>query len=191
MIMMNIFDKIKDILEANPCAVIAIDGMCASGKTTFASRLSEEFGFQTVHTDDFFLPFDMRTQERLSLPGGNIHRERLIDEVITPLKEKRDAVYRVFDCSSGTYTEKRTVFYGRPVIIEGVYSLHPEIPDIYDFKMFFCISPETQLERIGKRNGTEALEVFKEKWIPFENRYLKKFGIPEKCDIILTGMGLK
>lgn len=189
--MMDIFDKIKEILEANPQAVIVLDGMSASGKTTFANKLAEEFGFQIVHTDDFFLPFDMRTQERLSQPGGNVHYERLIEEVIIPLKEKRDAEYRVFDCSSGTYTEKRTVIYGRPVIIEGAYSLHPEIPDIYDLKIFFCISPELQLERIEKRNGAQALEMFKEKWIPFENRYFSEFGISGKCDIVLTEEDLK
>lgn len=191
MIMINIFDKIKDIIEANPQAVIAADGMCASGKTTFAHRLAEEFGFQIVHTDDFFLPFDMRTQERLSQAGGNVHYERLLEEVIIPLKEKRDAEYRVFDCSSGTYKEKRTVIYGRPVIIEGAYSLHPGNPDIYDLKIFFCISPQLQLERIEKRNGAQALEAFKEKWIPFENRYFSEFGISGKCDVILTEEDLK
>lgn len=191
MVMKKLLDKIKEILEDNPQAVIATDGMCASGKTTFAEKLAEEFGFQVVHTDDFFLPFDMRTEERLSQPGGNVHYERLVDEVIIPLKEKRTFEYCVFDCSSGTYGKSRKITHGRPVIIEGAYSLHPEIPDIYDLKLFFSVSSETQLERIEKRNGIQALEVFKEKWIPFENRYFKEFGIPEKCDVVLTEEDLK
>ncbi len=178
------FDKIKETLESKPCAVIAVDGMCASGKTTLASRLSEEFGFEIIHMDDFFLPFEMRTERRLSQPGGNIHYERFVEEVIIPLKENKDFEYNVFDCSSGKYGKKRKFHYGRPVIIEGAYSLHPEIPDIYDLKMFLKIPPEAQLMRIKKRNGDRALEVFKEKWIPFENNYFDAFRIREKCDII-------
>ena len=183
--MKDLFNKIKNILIANPCAVIAIDGMCASGKTTLSAELAEKFGFQIVHTDDFFLPFDMRTQERLSQAGGNVHYERLTEEVIIPLKEKRCAEYRVFDCSTGDFGEKTRIEQGRPVIIEGAYSTHPEIPDIYDLKIFSQISPVTQLERIEKRNGVKALEVFREKWIPFENRYFDAFGIREKCDVII------
>ena len=183
--MKNLLDKTKQTLGVNPRAIIAIDGMCASGKTTFANRLSEEFGFEIVHTDDFFLPFEMRSEERLSQSGGNIHYERLIDEVIIPLKENKDFEYRVFDCSVGDYNEKRKILHNKPVVIEGAYSLHPEIPDIYDLRIFFCISSETQLARIEKRNGTQALKAFKEKWIPFESRYFDAFSVEEKCDIVI------
>lgn len=182
--MKNLFDKIKKTLNSHPRAIIAIDGMCASGKTTLATLLSEEFGFETIHMDDFFLPFEMRSEERLSQPGGNIHYERFIEEVIIPLKENKDFEYRIFDCSSGEFNGKRKILHNNPVIIEGAYSLHPQIPDIYDLKIFLQISPEAQLERIKMRNGDQALEVFKEKWIPFENNYFDTFGIREKCDII-------
>ena len=69
--------------------VIAIDGRCASGKTTFALRM-EAFGFYTVHADHFFLPPDLRTPERLALPGGNIHSERFLTEVAMPLAQGLD-----------------------------------------------------------------------------------------------------
>ncbi len=182
--MEKLFNRIKETLGSKPCAVIAVDGMCASGKTTLANLLADEFGFEIVHTDDFFLPFDMRTEERLSQPGGNIHYEQIVEEVVIPLKENRDFEYSVFECSSGTYGKRRKIRHGKPVIIEGAYSLHPEIPDIYDLKIFLQISPELQLERIKNRNGAQTLEIFKEKWIPFENRYFVAFGIREKCDII-------
>lgn len=178
-------EKIKEILLSDPTAVIAIDGMCASGKTTFAKQLEDEYRLQVIHMDDFFLPPDMRTAERLSTPGGNVHYERFVEEVIIPLKNGNDSEYRVFDCSAGDFTEKRKIFYGKPVIIEGAYSTHPGIPDICNLKVFFKVSPETQLERIEKRNGAKALEAFKEKWIPLENRYFKAFSVEEKCDIII------
>ncbi|MBQ2848254.1 MAG: AAA family ATPase [Clostridia bacterium] len=183
--MNHLINQITELLETKSNAVIAIDGMCASGKTTFAELLSERFGIQVIHTDDFFLPFEMRTDERLSRIGGNIHYERFIKEVITPINERQDFEYRIFDCSTGTYCSRKSICANKPIIIEGAYSLHPEYPDIYDLKIFFQTSSETQLTRIEKRNGSDALKTFKDKWIPFENRYFDAFKIKEKCDITI------
>ena len=184
--MNNLKEKIKELISQKPTAVIAIDGMCASGKTTLANALSEEFGMQIIRMDDFFLPFAMRTAERLSQPGRNIHYERFVKEVACPLRNGSDFEYRVFSCAEGDYTAVRSICASKPIIIEGAYSLHPEIPDIYDLKIFLQINPETQLERIKNRNGTEALEAFRSKWIPFENKYFDSFSIKEKCNLIIN-----
>ena len=58
--------------------IIAIDGRCAAGKTTLAARLAKELGGDVIHMDDFFLPPALRTQERRSEPGGNVHYERFL-----------------------------------------------------------------------------------------------------------------
>ena len=67
--------KIKEIihrrLKENGRMKLAIDGMAASGKSTLACKLAEEFGGEVIHMDDFFLPMDLRTAERLEEPGGN------------------------------------------------------------------------------------------------------------------------
>ena len=183
--MNNLKKTIKELLCIKPDAVIAIDGMCASGKTTLANRLSEEFEMQVIRMDDFFLPAAMRTPERLSQPGGNIHHERFIEEVIAPLKNRTDFEYRVFSCTESDYTAAKSICASKPIITEGAYSLHPEIPDIYDLRIFLRVSPETQLERIESRNGAKALEIFKEKWIPLENRYFDAFSIKSKCEITI------
>lgn len=184
--MNNLKNIIKNLISEKPDAVIAIDGMCASGKTTLSSALAEEFGMQIIHMDDFFLPPEIRTPERLSQAGGNVHYERFVEEVIIPLKNGTDFEHRVFSCAEGGYNAVKSVFASMPIIIEGAYSTHPEIPDIYDLKIFLRISPEVQLERIENRNGAEALEAFRSKWIPFENKYFDAFSIEEKCDIIIN-----
>ncbi|MBQ3006302.1 MAG: uridine kinase [Clostridia bacterium] len=179
-------NKIRELLLRKPDAVIAIDGMCASGKTTLASTLADEFSMQTIHMDDFFLPPAMRTPERLSQPGGNVHYERFTEEVASSLGKGTDFEYKAFSCAAGGYTAVRSICASKPIIIEGAYSTHPVIPDIYDLKIFLKISPETQLERIKKRNGAQALEAFQSKWIPFENKYFEAFSIVSKCDIIIN-----
>ncbi len=178
----NIMKSVRKILNEKPNAVIAIDGTCASGKTTLAQKLADEFNIRVIHMDDFFLPYDLRTAERLAQAGGNVHYERFIDEVAENIINNRDFKYRIFSCKEGRYTGTKSILANRPIITEGAYTLHPEIPDIYDFKIFSDTDLKTRLERIEKRNGKEALAVFESKWIPMENLYFETYSIKEKCD---------
>ena len=59
-------------------AVVAIDGRCGSGKTSLAALIAALFPCNVFHMDDFFLPPALRTPERLSQPGGNVDRERML-----------------------------------------------------------------------------------------------------------------
>ena len=184
--MEKVLKEIQKIILQKGRITIAIDGPCASGKTTLANTLSETIDAQVIHMDDFFLPFDMRTEERLSQPGGNTHYERFISEAVTGIKNGKSFKYGVFDCHTGNISYSETISPSKNIIIEGAYSLHPEIPDdIYDLKIFVEIDIQTRLERILERNGAEALEIFKSKWIPFENRYFEEHDIKSKCDVIL------
>ena len=74
------------LLATNPGRplIAAIDGRCASGKTTAAELLQKQFGWTVVHADDFFLRPEQRTPERYAEPGGNLDRERLREEVLLP-----------------------------------------------------------------------------------------------------------
>lgn len=185
-IMDRILKEIEKTILQKGRITIAIDGPCASGKTTLANYLSDKIDAQVIHMDDFFLPFDMRTEKRLSQAGGNVHYERFADEVVNVIKNGKSFKYGVFDCHTGNVINSEPISPLKNIIIEGSYSLHPEISDdIYDLKIFLEVDGETQLERILNRNGAEALKVFKSKWIPLENKYFEEFDIKSKCDIVL------
>jgi len=165
--------------------LVAIDGRCGSGKTTLSRLLEYVYDCNVFHADDFFLPLEMRTEERLSAPGGNMHRERLLSEVIIPIKEKRTAQYRKFICSSCTFSEPYS-FSEKPLnIIEGSYSLHPELRDYYDLRIFADIDSKTQLERIKARESEDSFNAFIEKWIPMEERYFSQCNVEQCADIII------
>lgn len=183
--MKKIIDKAKQILSEKNRIIIAIDGYCASGKTTLATHLTEVFDAQVIHMDDFFLPPDMRTEKRLSQAGGNVHYERFCDEIIAGLESGEAFTYNKFSCHTDDYSKSELISPDRNIIVEGSYSMHPKIPNIYDLKIFLEADYGTQLERILNRNGEDALEVFKSKWIPLENRYFDEFNIKSKCDIII------
>ncbi len=171
-------------LVARGRAVIAIDGNCASGKTTLANEIQQVFGGTVIHADSFFLPPFMRSDDRVSEPGGNFHYERFKSEVIDNLKSDMPFTYGVFNCRHGEITDIVTVDEQSLIIIEGSYCMHPKLEADYDLRIFCCTDLQTQIERIGKRNGEDALVNFTEKWIPLENRYFDVFGIPDTCHII-------
>ena len=78
--------------------LVALDGRCAAGKTTIAAQMARQYGWGVVHLDDFFLQPIQRTPQRMAEPGGNLDRERLIAEVLEPLRAGQQGSYRLFDC---------------------------------------------------------------------------------------------
>lgn len=166
--------------------IIAIDGRCAAGKTTLAKKLSAALSAPVVHMDDFYLPFAARTPERLAQPGGNLDRERFIAQVCAPLSRGEAFHYGVFDCSRGVIAGERAVPRADIVIIEGAYSLHPELRGIYGMRIFCDIDRETQLLRLRSRESAESFRQFVERWIPMEEKYLSAFDVKSLCDIIYT-----
>ena len=138
-----------------------------------------------VHMDDFFLPVELRTAERLKEPGGNVHYERFLTEVTPHLNKGEAFTYQRFDCSRMKLGSRVYVPSSPIVIVEGAYSCHPILEDTMSLKVFVDVSSNMQLERIEKRNGLEKRKVFQEKWIPMEEVYFSAFQIMENADIIL------
>ncbi len=176
-------EKISLLLKTKERVIIAIDGRCASGKSTLSEVLREQLSCNVFHMDDFFLRPEQRTEERLSEPGGNVDRERFMEEVLCPLHEGKDFSYRPYSCKTSSLGEPVTVNPHRINIIEGSYSCHPDMWDYYDLHVFLDVPKALQLERIAKRNGKEALEVFMAKWIPLEEKYFEAFDIKNRCEI--------
>ncbi len=176
-----LISKIETMLQEKKQIVVAIDGYAASGKTTAAKYLSEYYDGNVVHMDDFFLPFELRTAERMAEPGGNIHFERLTEQICLPLSEGKAFAYAAFDCSTGTYKESILKEPKAVTIFEGAYCMYPgRIP--YDVSAFFWCREEVQYERVLKRNGPEKLEAFQNRFIPMEHKYFAAFQIPESAE---------
>ncbi len=165
--------------------IIAIDGRCAAGKTTLAEQLREKLGCNIIHADSFFPRPEQRTAERMNEPGGNLDRERLITEVMLPLSRGEAFFYRPFNCAAQSLSEEIHVKPNAITIIEGSYSCHPKLWDYYGLRMFLTVAPEEQLRRIERRNGTDALPIFRERWIPLEEKYFAELHIAERCDIVI------
>lgn len=165
--------------------VIAIDGRCASGKTTMAQMLAELTGAGVVHMDDFFLPMELRTPERLQEPGGNVHYERVLEEVLPYISKTEGFSYGRFDCGQMGIAGRRFVEAGNLRIVEGAYSCHPKLGDYMSLRVFSDVDASVQLERIKDRDGENALKAYRERWIPMEEAYLETYDIRVMADIVL------
>lgn len=167
--------------------LLAIDGRCGSGKTTLALHLREHYGEKAslYRMDDFFLPFELRTPERMAQPSGHMDAERFQREVLLPLKRGDPFTYGVYDCQTGTMQEKPGSV--TPLaIMEGSYSLHPLLREFYDVKVFMTTDIHTQRQRLLAREGETRFQRFLTDWIPREESYFSAYQIEQSADFIIT-----
>ncbi len=184
-----LYSAIERLAAEKETVNIVIDGKCGAGKTTFAAYLVAVYECNVIHMDDFFLPPALRKEGRLTVPGGNVHYERFIDEVGPGLRNGEPITYRVFDCAMMDYNGVVTLPPKPLNIVEGSYSLHPELASLYDLKVFMTVSEEEQKRRLlerskGKSKEKGGYQLYLDKWIPLENRYFKAYRIPQNCDFI-------
>ena len=179
-----LFAQIDKMLEQGEVN-LAVEGGSASGKSTLGDLLEKVYGCVVLHMDDFFLRPEQRTLERFAEPGGNVDRERFLEEVLVPLGNREDISYRRFDCSTFTVQPPVMIKPSRLTVVEGAYSMHPELAGYYNFSVFLDITPEFQKKRIMKRNSPQFAERFFTEWIPMEHVYFDTMKVKERCDMVI------
>lgn len=180
-----LYPLIDGYLRSGRPLTLAIDGCCAAGKTSLALRLQQKYHCPVFHADDYFLQLHQRTPERLSQPGGNMDRERLLQEVLLPLSRGEDAVCRRFDCAAMALLPPVRVPYAPFQIVEGSYCMHPDLLPYYGRSVFLRISPALQRVRILRRTSPEKARQFFDRWIPMEQLYFQQLHPEKNCDILL------
>lgn len=185
----QIYSKLSQKINSDDFpTLIAIDGRCAAGKTTLSAWLQERFEYtvNVIHMDDFFLQPNQRTTQRMQEPGGNIDYERFGKEVMQPLSCSKHFSYQIYDCKVGKLSSRIYVEPAKISIIEGSYSCHPTLWDFYTLRIFLDVEPEEQLRRIYSRNGENEVSVFRDKWIPLEEKYFAAYQIQERSDFVFS-----
>ena len=177
-----LFRELERLRDQGERAVVAIEGRCASGKSTLAAKIEERLNLPVVHMDDFFLRPGQRTRERLAKPGENIDHERFRKEVLEPFAAGEAPAYRPYSCQTGELGEPVSLGPSPVVVVEGSYSCHPALWEYYHRRVFLTVDPEEQLRRIEERDGQVQLQNYREKWIPLEERYFSACQVEDRCD---------
>ncbi len=187
--LLPLFVAVDRKLAAGQRVLLAIEGGSAAGKSTLAQLLNHVYDCAVAHMDDFFLRPGQRTRERLEEAGGNVDRERFLQEVLLPLRRGETVAYRRFDCSVQEIQAPVPLRPTQLTVVEGAYSMHPDLREHYDLSLFLKVRPELQRERIRGRNSPELQKRFFEEWIPMEERYFAAMGVEAACDLALeTGI---
>ncbi len=182
--LLPLFAAVDRKLAAGQRICLAIEGGSAAGKSTLAQLLNHVYDCTVFHMDDFFLRPEQRTKERLEEVGGNVDRERFLQEVLLPLSRGETVRYRRYDCATGAMEESKPMNATALTVVEGAYSMHPELRGQYDLSVFLSITPQLQRQRILVRNSPEMQQRFFETWIPMERRYFEAMHIEEACDLV-------
>jgi len=166
-------NKLCHYLKANSSKgvpfIIAVDGLGGAGKSFFSNKLSSYLkDCLVIKFDDFYLP-----ESNASIIRSNFDWHRLLEQVLTPLKNNLPCNYQIFNWEKYDLGEWRKVKATKFVIIEGVTSARLELRPFLDFIIFIETSSEVRLRRGIERDGIEAIELWINDWIPREIGYLE------------------
>ena len=151
--------------------LVAIDGRSCSGKSCLAAYLGEKLSAPVLHIDDFYLPFAQRTAQRMEQAGGHIDAERFCQEVLEPVSQGKEILYRPYRAHHDFWESEQKIPANSIYIVDGSYSFLPQLVDFYHYKIFLTTTPSVQLSRLLKREGREKTEQFLTRWIPAEEKY--------------------
>ncbi|WP_461370753.1 uridine kinase family protein [Candidatus Darwinibacter acetoxidans] len=181
-----VFREIERLLSTRKQVVVAIDGRSGSGKSSLAKLLQDVYGCSTISMDHFFLRPEQRTAARLQEPGGNVDYERFQEEVGVKLRGTQPFHYRIFNCQDGSFTSSPSVNPEGLTVVEGSYSHHPNLQNLYDLKVFLTVPQEVQRDRILQRSGAVLFQRFEKEWIPLEELYFSTLKIEDQSHISIN-----
>lgn len=177
-------------LAASP-VLVGIDGQGGAGKSTLARQLMRALGSTAlvVEGDDFYR--DMPEVARVALDARQgidqyFDWQRLRREVMEPVRRGEPALrYQRYDWergSLGTWVEIPTPDV---VVVEGVYTLRPELRDFLHVKVYVEASEETRRQRQITR--AENSNAWIERWMAAEDLYVADTAPRAVADLVVTG----
>jgi uridine kinase len=170
----EISNRVRELSASKQLILIGIDGCGGSGKSAFAAELSQSLdAAQIIHMDDFYRTSQERNSETNPRSiGWQFDWQRLETEVLKPLTTRGFAQYRQYDWNTDCLAEMRNIRAQSPIIIEGVYTLRPELLSYYDLRLWINCPKDLCLQRGMKRDGEQSRSRWEDDWMKEEERYM-------------------
>ena len=182
-------------------AVIGVNGVDASGKTTFARSLCTYLracgrNTQLIHLDDFHNPREVRRRGSDEI-DAYIHNafnlELLVDELLAPAKEGREVnrELMLLDIDTDRPSVPRTFHIDREgiVVLEGVLLYREPLDSFFTYRVFLDIAFDEVLRRAAARDipkyGEGFLDRYRRKYIPIQQWYLDTHHPKGRCDLVI------
>jgi hypothetical protein len=174
--------------------VVGVDGLAASGKTTFTTALAAaDPGLDVVSVESFLEP-DGRELPRRSpadLIAAGLDWRRLRSQVLLPLGRDQAARYEVHPPPGAGSPLLRELPVGGIVLVEGLYACMAQLADLYDFRIWVeCAAEirELRLRRHPERDDPVGGGSELDAWSG-EPAYVSGQDPAARADLLVDGSG--
>lgn len=177
-----------------PCLVIAISGLSASGKTTLARDLAEELDATLLQMDDYYrdIPSGCAVEE-LNWDEPEIFHLNEWREHLEALARGESVAVPKYDFRTSLRSGYREVRPSGVIIAEGQFALHPSaIPNHHCLNVFVEIPVEEAFARRVSRDVSErgrSVESIRTQWESHVMPAWRNWVEPSKlrADLVLPG----
>jgi len=148
--------RLRSAVPGDRRVLVAIDGVGASGKTTFAAQLAQRLGPRPVivlHVDDFFHPSEVRHARGRHSPEGfwldAYDYDALVALTLAPLGPGGSGRYRPAVAETGTRQAPPDAL----VLVEGTFLHRDELNRFWDYSIYLDVPFEEATRRMALRDG--------------------------------------
>ncbi len=164
--------------------LIAIDGFGAAGKTTLAGKLSRRLeDCPVIHMDDFCYPPSGRPGEWWgeTIEGYGVDVQRCRDQVLLPASRAETIRHQALDWENFALIWTPAIDISAPfLIIEGCCSLHRDLRDFYQLRVWLDSPSEGLFDRVAARDGEHMLPHWTNDFLPAARAYERAHD-PRSC----------
>ena len=185
-------DQLRAVIEGLAAratlTMVAIDGPSGAGKSTLARTLQGLLpGSQVVDLEHFYTDVGVDPPDGLSPEEcyeQHVDWRALDVHVLRPLRRGEPSRYRLYDWVAGKRLDWVDVRSEGIVLVDGVYSMRPELIDAYDLAVYVDTEPQRRAARLAKRpdNPTWA-----ERWAIGFDWYIDHMRVKERADVVVSG----
>lgn len=166
--------------------VVAIDGRSGSGKSTLAKALVRDLSAALLQGDDFFAgDVEVSQDDAKTLANRCTDRKAQI-RVLERLHNNRAATFYPFDWEifDGNLSSTAVTIEPRPIVIfEGVYSSHPELKNLVNYRILLSIPEEERMRRLVLREG--QFSEWERQWHRAEDWYFSNLATIKRFDAVI------
>lgn len=165
---------------------VAVDGRSGAGKSTFAAALAAATDASLIEGDAFYAGgLELRNDTPEQRAQACIDRPKLRG-VLERLRSGRATTFRSFDWDAfdGSLSGLTcTVEPGKVIIIEGVYSCHPDFADLLEIRILLTAADPVREKRLLQREG--SIGPWERQWHEAEEWYFSNVAIADHFDLII------
>ena len=167
--------------------LVLIDGLSGSGKTSFASLVTNSYFAiehskpQLIHMDDLYPGWEGLRQ------GSNI----LVSELLMNFRQGKPGSYQVWDWEAGRRGNPlepgngwRTIQPNLPLVVEGCGSISAESKRLSDLAIWISSADENRKKRLAARDQGRFL-AFQANWAAQEDEFYSREHSYELADLVI------